>query len=359
MELTNTRWFQIRKSSPLTGLVLENTDLRVNGELAIQVRDWIGGNDLVQSAPAVAAAASSSQSPRPMTVRFFSRLGSFNRQVPRTTSLNTLYRIAFRGLKGRHTQFELHFKSALLEPSESSLESATIRHNSIIHIDVPDTRSAKPVAEAINAELEELCLIKVYRNYDQMLFSYWVPRRTTNTFASVIFKYWRRLFKSDSRQYISDLLPWTNMTDQGDGHRCGTCQDHWNKLSEFLNARFSTGKLKNEKMYDVESPELSEDSSDEDVEMEDQQIAAPLVLKVLMGGKPSSKNKSGKNLSRVSEGTFCLERDKANICLLARCSEVDVRCVCESSPGLQLPNSHGVDYLPVFSNCLARHNPCH
>jgi hypothetical protein len=237
-------------------------------------------------------------------------------------------------MKGRHTQFELHFKSALLEPSESSLDSANIRHNSVIHIDVPETRSAKPVAETVDAEFEELSLIKVYKHYDQMLFSYWIPRRTTNTFASVVFKYWRHLFKSDSRQYISDLIPWTNITDQGDGHRRGTCQDHWNKLSEFLNPRYATGKLKNEKMHDVEALELPEDDSDEDVEMEDQQVAPLLVLKVLMGGKPSRSNKSGKNLSRVSEKILVERVMHINNCSLARCSEVDVRCVRESSLSL-------------------------
>jgi hypothetical protein len=288
-------------------LVLENTDLRANGQLANQVKDWINGSDLIQSVPAEDSTASSSRTrsssganQQMMTVRFFSRLGSFNRQVPRTLSINTLYRLAFRGMKGRHAKFELNFKSALLEPSESTLASASIRHNSVIHIDVPEARTAEVAPpDAADADLEELCLIKVYRNYDQMAFSYWIPRRTSNTFASVVFKYWRYLFKSGSSQPNHDLMAWTGMTDQGDSHVCGRVHDHWDRLSTFLDPFHAKGKLKNEKLCDPESPELEYDS-DEDVEMEDHQIASPLVLKVFLGGKPSVKNKSGKNLSRVS-----------------------------------------------------------
>jgi hypothetical protein len=290
-------------------LVLDNTDLRANGQLANKVRDWINGSDLlIQPPPVDNSVASSSRtralsaaSQQTMTVRFFSRLGSFNRQVPRALSINTLYRLAFRGMKGRHAQFELHLKSALLEPSESTLTSANIRHNSVIHIDVPETRSPDTAPpEGADADLEELCLIKVYRNYDQMAFSYWIPRKTTSTFVSVIFKYWRHLFRSDSRQYIYELTPWTGMYNEGDGHTRGSCHDHWDKLSGFLSLHHAKGKLKNEKLCDADPLGTSEDDADEDVEMGHQQVATPLVLKIFLGGKPATKNKSGKNLTRAS-----------------------------------------------------------
>lgn len=300
------RWYQIRKSSPLTGLALENTDLRANGQLANQVKDWINGSDLIQSVPIQDSAPSSSRtrlspgSKQMMTVRFFSRLGSFSRLVPRTLPINTLYRLAFRGMKGRHAKFGLHFKNTLLESSQSTLASANIRNNNIIHVDVPEARStdASPPAAA-NADLEELCLIKVYRQRNQMVFSYWIPRRTTNTFASVIFKYWRHLFGTDYQQYIHDLFPWTGMADQGDGHLSGTPHDHWDKLSGFLNRRHATGQLKNEKLCGSDSPDTSD--VDDIYGVEDQGVASPLVLKISLGGQPKSTNKSGKNLSRVSE----------------------------------------------------------
>jgi hypothetical protein len=77
-----------------------------------------------------------------MTVRFFSRLGVFSRLVPRTLSVSTLYRLAFRGMKGRHSKFELHFKNELIASSESTLASLNVHNNDIVHIDVPETRSA-------------------------------------------------------------------------------------------------------------------------------------------------------------------------------------------------------------------------
>jgi hypothetical protein len=288
-------------------LALDNIDLRANGQLANQIKDWINGSDLTESVPIQDSPASSFRprfsngSQKMMTVRFFSRLGSFNRHVPRTLRINTLYRLAFRGMKGRHNIFELHFKNTLLEPSDSKLASTNIRDNSIIHIDVPETRSAEAAVPpvAADADLEELCLIKVYsRQHDKVVFSYWIPRRTTNTFASVVFKQWRHLFKNDSQQYIYDLMPWTGMTDEGDGHLSGMYHDHWEKLSGFLNAHYATGSLKDEKLCASGFFDFEDDIYG-DAEME--QGPSPLVLKLWLGGKPASKNKSGKNLSRVSE----------------------------------------------------------
>jgi hypothetical protein len=173
----------------------------------------------------------------------------------------------------------------------------------MIHIDVPETRSLDaPPLEAADADLEELCLIKAYRQHDHMVFSYWIPRRTTNTFASVIFKYWRHVFKTDSRQYIYDLVPWTGMSDQGDSHLSGTPHEHWDKLSGFLNLRHATGQLKNENLCGSDSPDTSDD--DDLYGTEDQRVASPLVLKIWLGGKPKNTNKSGKNLSRVSRVLF-------------------------------------------------------
>ena len=245
-----------------------------------------------------------------MTIRFYSRLGGFNRRVPRTLPINTLYRLAFRGMKGRHSKFELHFKNALLEPSETALASAGNRDNNILHIDVPETRSADTSQpEAANPDdLEELCLIKVYRYRDQMAFSYWVPRRTNVSFASTIFKYWRHLFKSNPQQYISDLVPWTGIIDHGDGQMRGNPQEHWARLSGFLNRYHATGQLKNETLC---GSDAIESSDDEDLYgIEDRRVATPLVLKIWLTGPPMSTNKSGKNLSRVCSHLFQISHQR-------------------------------------------------
>ena len=89
------------------------------------------------------------------------------------------------------------------------------------------------------------------------------------------------------------------MTNQGDGHISGHPQDHWNQLSGFLNPRYANGKLKNEKMYP--DSETTEEMSDEDVEMDEDNAARPLVLKIHVGSGPAKqKDRSGKNLSRAS-----------------------------------------------------------
>jgi len=215
-----------------------------------------------------------------------------------------LHRLAFRGMKGRHSKFELHVRNALLEPSESTLASVKIRDNDMIHIDVPETRSADAsLPEAADAvDLEELCLIKVYRHGDQMAFSYWVPRRTNVSFASTIFKYWRHVFKSNPQQYISNIVPWTGMTDQGDGHISGNSHQHWDRVAEYLNREHATGQLKNETLCGTDT---ADSSDDEDIYgIEERRVATPLVLKIWLGGPPRSTNKSGKNLSRVSNDRF-------------------------------------------------------
>lgn len=203
----------------------------------------------------------------------------------------------------------MYFKNDLLEPSETSLESMNIRNNSIIHIDVPDTRSKTEVPEALDAEFEKLCLIKVYhRREDEMLFSYWVPRRTTNTFASVFFKYWRYLFDHNPHQRISEIVPWTGTKDKGDGHLSGDRHDYWDKLSDFLNASDASGMLEEEGLFDCSDPpealgdEINEDIYGEygDVATAGLEVVRPLVLKVRMGRKRKTKRKNGKNLSRVS-----------------------------------------------------------
>jgi U-box domain len=45
------RWFQIRPSSPLTGLPLEDRSLRRHQPLYDQTKRWLSGDDIVQAAP--------------------------------------------------------------------------------------------------------------------------------------------------------------------------------------------------------------------------------------------------------------------------------------------------------------------
>jgi hypothetical protein len=291
--------------------VLDNTNLRFNGQIANEVKQWIEGVDIVQSPRRADPSASplktrrlflSSRPNQKLTVRFFSRLGSFSRRIPKMLSLNNLYKLAFRGMKGRHAQFKLHSKNVFLVPSESPVSSTNVRSDSIIHINVQETPPATPstnqgTQEPANTDFEELCLIKVYERYDHVLFSYWTPKSTANTLASVIFRYWRHLFKNSAWKMSGDAVVWTGLYDEGDHHIVGHSQDHWQQLSRFLDSVHATGQLKDEKVYDKESPDTSKDTTNEDIEMNG---PSPLVLKILVSTKPKKpKKKSGKNLSRV------------------------------------------------------------
>ncbi|KAH7403530.1 hypothetical protein BKA64DRAFT_669265 [Cadophora sp. MPI-SDFR-AT-0126] len=294
------RWFQIRDSSPLTGLILENTDLRSNGELLIKIKAWIGGEDIVRGHTDQSSSTRSSSGT--ITVRFFSRLGDFARKVPRTLSVRDLYKIAFRGMKGRHTNFQMHCKNVFLSPAEQSLSVANISDNSIIHINVPDESSGTNSSGSGDGKFEELCLIKVFHKTDKVLFSYWVSKNTANTFASVVFKYWRFQASKDNWYYTSNLLPWTGMTQEGDRHLRGHPQDPWTRLSQFLNPHSATGKLSYEPVFEKDTADIdriSDESGDEygDAAMDSQSSPSPLVLKVYMSLKKPEK--SGKNLTRL------------------------------------------------------------
>src|SRR5881394_1656351 len=105
------RWFHIRNSSPLTGLELQSTFLRHNGPLYSRVRNWVQGDDILERPVArpMKRARVTRSSERFLNLELFSRLGSFERRVPASLSIKDLYQIAFRGLEGRHAQFELHY----------------------------------------------------------------------------------------------------------------------------------------------------------------------------------------------------------------------------------------------------------
>jgi len=181
----NVRWFQIRHSSPLSGLLLDNTDLRSNGQIANEIKNWVEGRNLLQPPAGADTPSLRSGFTRPsssqddfMSIRFFSRLGSFSRRIPKTLSVNDLYRLAFQGTKGRNAKFELHCKTVFLAPSEHPVSATNVRNGEVIHIHVEETASASAstdghgLGSTSDTGFEELCLIKVYVTPNQVLFSY-------------------------------------------------------------------------------------------------------------------------------------------------------------------------------------------
>ncbi|OCL07298.1 hypothetical protein AOQ84DRAFT_342003 [Glonium stellatum] len=299
------RWFQIRQSSPLTGLVLENTDLRHNGRIANAIKTWVEANDILDAAQsALYPNPSSSMHPvlaQGYKVDFLGPLGSFNRLVVPSLTLEDLYLVAFRGMKGRHIKFELHSKNTFLEPSgDMTIASTNIRNGSVLHITVQggptttDSASTGITADS-NAEFEDLCLVKIYHGYNNVVTSYWVPATTTKTLTSVVFRYWTEMFKHGS-PVPQDFVLWTNLVDEGDSRFVGQTQDHWEPLSKFLNPWNATGKLREELAYDKKNHTAEDDSDDSDMDHDVDQ-GQPLVLKINLGYGPAKPDT--KTLSRL------------------------------------------------------------
>ncbi|KAH8659259.1 hypothetical protein BGZ60DRAFT_544304 [Tricladium varicosporioides] len=304
------RWFQIRDSSPLTGLVLENTDLHANGALQNEIKQWTLGTEITHLAQDVASATSSesraqrfSRRGDSLTVKFFSRSGSFTRRISKSLTTLDLYQLAFRGIKGQHAMIRLHADNVFIPPSQSAVSTTNLHTDSLIHIQVkgetgPSSQMNSTANQATSTH-EDLCLIKVFESYQTLLFSYWVPQSTAKSLASVVFRYWRYKFKSCSRTHPRNVVLWTDMKNAGDGHSVGNVQNYWDRLSDFLNRRYAKARLTDETMFDADDHD-SDDSDDSDTEMEDGAETQPLVFKIQMGWKPRrEKSNTSRNLSRL------------------------------------------------------------
>jgi hypothetical protein len=104
--------------------------------------------------------------------------------------MEDLYQKAFRMSKGRYPGFVLNHRNTLLIPSA---EVAMPYVNSIDAVVVsPIEPGAMSTARGGN---ETMCLVKVYRDYENAAFSYWEPKTTTKTLASIIFRYYRHAFR--------------------------------------------------------------------------------------------------------------------------------------------------------------------
>lgn len=102
--------------------------------------------------------------------------------------------------------------------------------------------------------------------------------------------------------HITDMIPWTDMIDEGDHHMVGQPQNHWSQLSTYLTLFRANGSLKKENLCGKLDPE-GDDGMETDTPMNGT-FRHPLVLRIYMGGKPTVKEKTGKNLTRVSPCPF-------------------------------------------------------
>ncbi|KAF7502960.1 hypothetical protein GJ744_004774 [Endocarpon pusillum] len=244
------RWFQIRQSSPSTGLPLSDLTLRRNHLLHNQTVRWVAGEDILQAASQAADRSRllSTRSVVILRLNFVTPAGTFTRNLPSTLPLSDLYKIAYRGMRGVHKSFLLHLRGSLLVSSDQQLGRCGMATGSDI------VASIQPVhgdaAVPMETKSEEMCLIKVYESYSE-LFSYWIPRDTSHTMASIIFRSWR--FKLSSLGVIQalDQEVWSVLEYGGDGVIYGQRHDHWDLLAKALN------KMELRKLVASEGPYVS------------------------------------------------------------------------------------------------------
>jgi hypothetical protein len=250
-------------------------------------------------------------------IQFVSLMGPFNRRIPVSLTVSDLYKIAFRGLKGRHTLFWLHFNETAITSSKKKISTLKMVDGSIISIAIDSSTisdSQKKSGATSGAAFEELSLIKVYRDTDEVLFSYWVPKNNSNSMASILFRYWRH----DSQKVLlfgpEDVDVWSDLKYNGDGYFTGIAHSPWMGVSALLTPEHATGILGKEKVYINEGKGTSDDSwkdtsddSDDSTEYDalakQNHTEQPLVLKVYLEKhrSPESRQRSRqqKHLSRV------------------------------------------------------------
>ncbi|CAN9388920.1 unnamed protein product [Alternaria sp. RS040] len=284
------RWLRFNERSPFTNLILPSNDLRPNVHMQEQITAYMNGSDIM------AKYTQSGNRTRPssstMRITFRSPLETRSMDLPRELKAADLWEIAFRLTKGRYTSYELRHRDVRIPATQ---ELAVNMINAAYEVFITPL---EPTASSTNNGLEELCLIKVYRNhYQDSVVSYWTPKQTTKSLASAVFRHYRQRFMGMSTYRVEQpFIFWTRLHDTGDNHIAGTpVYDHWRSMAPYFNSTDSTGKLATESVVDKNS---NDDVSDDTDHKDPAPGIRPLVFKVFLGGSPRSSKKRD-TLSRV------------------------------------------------------------
>jgi ubiquitin-protein ligase len=267
------RWFDLKRTSPMTGLELPDTTLRNNRELFARINKWVAGDGIQPRY--------SRQFRRKVHITFECVSESFRREIYPSTSCRQLYEIAYRALKGRHQRFQLVLNNRTPIPvGEATISSQGIHAaQGNVHITVAVPRgSTAPSGIHSPGETpssEEKCLIKVYTSSrGDMLFGFWVDRlKTKYAIQSIAFKLWRYQAKMHRLrpENISHMAFWRSLRNTGDHRYTGFTTEPWEQLCEYLNSRYCIGHL---------GKELAWQDPDENNRAEPSEH--PFVLKVLV-----------------------------------------------------------------------------
>ncbi|KAF1355472.1 hypothetical protein BDV97DRAFT_395832 [Delphinella strobiligena] len=253
-----TDWFRISKSSPYTNKALPNTELAPDHGRADQASNRIRGKDILDAASTrIGSTMTSHAKPRRtytsnvIRITMLSQTDSFIRVVPASMSLADLYVLAFRGMRGRHTLFQLYVGEVALEASCQTILSLNIPHGATIHIRVPN--AGDYWASGRDLRDDRPCLVKVYNSREDMAFAYWAQTSTRCTLATTIVKYWRHRLGLDPNCKIEGMAVGAGVQQTGDDWCCFDKLRSDQHLNDLLTAKYASGTLYSEPLYQPKS----------------------------------------------------------------------------------------------------------
>lgn len=245
------KWLAIRKTSPLHGAPLDDLSLTVRRDIRGEVVSWVSG----------AAAPNTSDV---VTVTFDSRVGSFTRTIARTTSSRDLYRLAYRGLHAKFEAFQLSVvgMGTLSTSMDITVSSLGLNDSDHITVRIPeDSDTLRVGAGGSYNENSEMCLVKVFGSNLKQLFGFWVPRDTTDSLATLIWKYWRHRIRAKGHTKPRMIEMSTDITETGDGWVRTHVRDATEKLAVYLTQEHCTGQLEPEYAFTGSTSILGSQSS--------------------------------------------------------------------------------------------------
>lgn len=148
--------------------MISNTTVKRNAPLVQILKKWVDGEEFLWAPdgdPLVRAGR--------IYVNFSSPHTNFNRSIPRDISASSLYKIAFQGMKGRYSAFELKLNGRILSISGYSSLPQGVADGSTIDVNIHETSHYCAAARtADQSEFEAISLVKVYRQANKVLFAY-------------------------------------------------------------------------------------------------------------------------------------------------------------------------------------------
>lgn len=240
-----TQWFNIRQSSPMTGLPLTSTDLRLNNARANEANAWIHAEDLLMPMGTIAGRTKRRRTNAAQTINvtFSGASATFVRTLPITLSMKDLYKVAFRGLRGRHTNFSLsHDGSQILPEADTTIEACGIPDNATVQMLVfAETQNDQAFADT--------CLVKVFSLSGDMLFGFWTPKVNAHTVRYLLVKYHRFLVQRHTPGTAESDDIWINMSRGGDAWVHGTPLALSTTLSDLFRKSHARGSLLAETLW--------------------------------------------------------------------------------------------------------------